>query len=288
MLHVALIRARVFLFMIRVTLGGPIGIREFDSWVSGTGSHGVLGEVNGTVLVICRCTGESYGGERVFGENFGYWVVRQWLGVLGKGRFSPWGLIIEVMGTVENKDPYVSNLDESAILVTPLSEANEDECFDPGGNIDEINADVFMDIEDVYHDSEGYIIYLESLLINDTILNLPSKVFLDHEPRSLKDEPDNDDLKRYLRIFLSKGLLLEIGYRGGNQLWDDMEGLGSDLYKLETSRRTWRYVCGVATFMEKKKEMWPFLGPRIQRRCLQAAWRQSSCIMEELDHMVGH
>nr|GEX41762.1 hypothetical protein [Tanacetum cinerariifolium] len=42
---------RVFLFMIRVTLGGPIGIREFDNWVWGTGSHGVLGEVNGTVSV---------------------------------------------------------------------------------------------------------------------------------------------------------------------------------------------------------------------------------------------
>ncbi|GJZ50077.1 hypothetical protein Tco_0604267 [Tanacetum coccineum] len=43
-------------------------------------------------------------------------------------------------------------------------------------------------------DSEADIIYLESLLINDTIPNLPPEVFLDHDPRSLKDEPDNDDL----------------------------------------------------------------------------------------------
>ncbi|GJS55652.1 hypothetical protein Tco_0629014 [Tanacetum coccineum] len=66
------------------------------------------------------------------------------------------------------------------------------------GEIDEINAfldiDVSMDIENGYHDSEGDIFYLESLLINDTIPNLPPKVFLDHDPRSLKDELDKDDL----------------------------------------------------------------------------------------------
>ncbi|GJU59259.1 hypothetical protein Tco_1237025 [Tanacetum coccineum] len=53
---------------------------------------------------------------------------------------------------------------------------NEDECFDPGGDIDEIDADVSTDIKDGYHDSEGDIIYLESLFINDTIPNLPPKV----------------------------------------------------------------------------------------------------------------
>nr|GEY96247.1 hypothetical protein [Tanacetum cinerariifolium] len=31
--------------------------------------------------------------------------------------------------------PYVSNLDEPALLVTPLFDANEDECFDPGGDM---------------------------------------------------------------------------------------------------------------------------------------------------------
>ncbi|GJX34143.1 hypothetical protein Tco_0245700 [Tanacetum coccineum] len=35
---------------------------------------------------------------------------------------------------IESKDSYVSNLDEPALLVTPLSDANEDECFDPGGD----------------------------------------------------------------------------------------------------------------------------------------------------------
>ncbi|GKF74239.1 hypothetical protein Tco_0220571, partial [Tanacetum coccineum] len=74
-------------------------------------------------------------------------------------------------------------------------DANEDECFDPGGDIDEIDADVSTDIKDGYHDSEGDIIYLESLFINDTIPNLPPEVFLDHGPKSLNDEPDIDDLK---------------------------------------------------------------------------------------------
>nr|GFB33284.1 hypothetical protein [Tanacetum cinerariifolium] len=85
-------------------------------------------------------------------------------------------LFNEVLEEIEIKDSYVSNLDETALLVTPLSDANKDECFDPGGDIDKIDAfldiDVSMNIKDGYHDSKGDIIYLESLLINDTIPNL--------------------------------------------------------------------------------------------------------------------
>ncbi|GJV24319.1 hypothetical protein Tco_1377014 [Tanacetum coccineum] len=106
---------------------------------------------------------------------------------------------------IESKDSYVSNLDEPAFLVIPLSDANEDECFDPGGDIDKIDAfldiDVSTDIKDGYHYSEGDIIYLECLLTNDTTHNLPPEVFLDHDPRSLKDEPDNDDLKSMVKVF---------------------------------------------------------------------------------------
>ncbi|GKB23106.1 reverse transcriptase domain-containing protein, partial [Tanacetum coccineum] len=92
---------------------------------------------------------------------------------------------LDVLGEdIESEDSYVSNLDEPDLLVTPLFDANEDECFDPGGDIDEIDAfldiDVPTDIKDGYHDSDGDIIYLESFLINDTIPNLPPKVFLDH------------------------------------------------------------------------------------------------------------
>ncbi|GKC35040.1 hypothetical protein Tco_1047424 [Tanacetum coccineum] len=39
---------------------------------------------------------------------------------------------------IKSKDSYVSNLDEPALLVTPFFDANTDECFDPGGDIDEI------------------------------------------------------------------------------------------------------------------------------------------------------
>ncbi|GJU98215.1 hypothetical protein Tco_1327486 [Tanacetum coccineum] len=34
------------------------------------------------------------------------------------------------------KDSRISNLDEPALLVTPLSDFNEDECFNPGGDVD--------------------------------------------------------------------------------------------------------------------------------------------------------
>ncbi|GKB35103.1 hypothetical protein Tco_0880045 [Tanacetum coccineum] len=105
-------------------------------------------------------------------------------------------LFDEVLENIESKESYVSNLDEPALLVTPLSDANDDECFDPGGDINEINVfldiDISMDIEDGYHDSEGDIIYLESLL------NLPPKVFLDHDPKSLSDI---NDLKIMVRVF---------------------------------------------------------------------------------------
>ncbi|GJS44678.1 hypothetical protein Tco_0594799 [Tanacetum coccineum] len=43
-----------------------------------------------------------------------------------------------VLEDIENKDPYDSDLDEPSLLVTPLSNFNEDECFDPGGDVDEI------------------------------------------------------------------------------------------------------------------------------------------------------
>ncbi|GKC28179.1 hypothetical protein Tco_1035473 [Tanacetum coccineum] len=55
-------------------------------------------------------------------------------------------LFNEVLENIESKDSYVSNLDESALLVTPLFDANEDKCFDPGGKINEIDDFLDMDI----------------------------------------------------------------------------------------------------------------------------------------------
>ncbi|GKB04685.1 hypothetical protein Tco_0832880 [Tanacetum coccineum] len=85
-----------------------------------------------------------------------------------------------VLENIESKGSYVSNLDEPA-----FSDASEDECFDPGGIIDEIDdfldIDVPTEIKDGYHDSKGDIIYFESLLINDTLPNLPPKDCPDYE-----------------------------------------------------------------------------------------------------------
>ncbi|GJW00948.1 hypothetical protein Tco_1556199 [Tanacetum coccineum] len=76
----------------------------------------------------------------------------------------------EVLENIESKDSYVSNLDEQDSLVTPLSDDNEDECFDPGGDVDEI----------------------EFLLHRD-----PSKISVDSILEGFTDEPpleENDDL----------------------------------------------------------------------------------------------
>ncbi|GJZ52255.1 hypothetical protein Tco_0606770 [Tanacetum coccineum] len=54
-------------------------------------------------------------------------------------------LFDEVLENIESKDSYVSNLDEPALLVAPLSDFNEDECFDPGGDVDEIELLLYRD-----------------------------------------------------------------------------------------------------------------------------------------------
>nr|GEZ78159.1 DNA-directed DNA polymerase [Tanacetum cinerariifolium] len=72
-------------------------------------------------------------------------------------------LFDEVLENTENMDSYYSNLHEPALQVTPLFDVNEDECFDPGGDIDKIDAfldiDTSTDLKDGYYDSEGDILY---------------------------------------------------------------------------------------------------------------------------------
>ncbi|GKE25032.1 hypothetical protein Tco_1436544, partial [Tanacetum coccineum] len=155
-------------------------------------------------------------------------------------------LFDKVLEDIECKVSYDSNLDEPTLLVTLLSDSNEDEClapgddielllhhdlstlkmsvasifegftdeppleendnlfdleskenewkkilydapiddlmtkdkiFDPRGDIDEIDAfldiDISIDIKDSYYDSEGDILYLESLLSDDTTPSPP-------------------------------------------------------------------------------------------------------------------
>nr|GEY24305.1 hypothetical protein [Tanacetum cinerariifolium] len=96
-------------------------------------------------------------------------------------------LFEEVLENIENKDSYDFNLDE------------------PGGDIDEIDAfleiDVSTDIKDGYYNSKGDIIYLENLLTYDTIPSLLPEMFLDHDSKGLKDEPNDDDLKYMVKNF---------------------------------------------------------------------------------------
>ncbi|GJX21624.1 hypothetical protein Tco_0226069 [Tanacetum coccineum] len=109
-------------------------------------------------------------------------------------------LFNEVLEDIESKDSYVSNLDEQALLVTHLSELNEDECFNPGG--DEIEACLTSDsippkIDDADFDPEGDILLLEKLLSDDTPSPLPPKelYFEDHKmiKSSIATPPDFED-----------------------------------------------------------------------------------------------
>ncbi|GKB15575.1 hypothetical protein Tco_0849498 [Tanacetum coccineum] len=74
----------------------------------------------------------------------------------------------------------------------PIDEA---ECFDPGGDNDEIEAFLAIEvptyIEEGYYDSEGAVLYLESLLSDDTTHNLSPEVFFNHEPQHIENESDH-------------------------------------------------------------------------------------------------
>nr|GEU71066.1 hypothetical protein [Tanacetum cinerariifolium] len=135
-------------------------------------------------------------------------------------------LFDEVLEDIECKVSYDSNLDKPTLLFTPLFDSNKDECFAPGddvelllyrelsipkmsfisiiegGDIDEIDAflnmDVSTDIEDGYYDSGGDVLYLESLLNDDTTPTSPPDIFVDHDPRSLNDI---NDLKIMVQVF---------------------------------------------------------------------------------------
>ncbi|GJZ42100.1 putative ribonuclease H-like domain-containing protein [Tanacetum coccineum] len=78
----------------------------------------------------------------------------------------------------------------------------DDLIFDPGGDVDEIDAfldiDIPTNIKDGFYDSEGDVLYLESLLSDDTTPSPPPEVFLDRDPRSLRDI---NDLKIMVKVF---------------------------------------------------------------------------------------
>ncbi|GKC23609.1 hypothetical protein Tco_1025759, partial [Tanacetum coccineum] len=130
-------------------------------------------------------------------------------------------------------------LDESTFLVTPLSDSNKDEClapsddiellfhhdpsisvnkilydapiddliFDPGDDNDEIDTfldvDISMDIEDGYHDSEGDILYFESLLSDDTTPSPPPGDYPDFEDSHARGFVHRPlDLQSFARLYM--------------------------------------------------------------------------------------
>ncbi|GJV78913.1 hypothetical protein Tco_1514783 [Tanacetum coccineum] len=108
-------------------------------------------------------------------------------------------LFDEVLENIESKDSYVSNLDEPALLVTPLSKLNEDECFDPGGDfiLEEIEACLTSDsippgIDDEDFDPEEDILLLEKLLNDDPSSHLPPKELDFEELKVIKSGVSTD------------------------------------------------------------------------------------------------
>nr|GFB21522.1 hypothetical protein [Tanacetum cinerariifolium] len=114
----------------------------------------------------------------------------------------------------DNESLSDEDVSEDNIYVTPFSDADKDECFDSGGNDDEINV---LDYEDSYYDSKGDILYLESLLNDDLVHHDPSipamsvasilKGFIDEPPLEENDdlfdlEPKNVTGRRFYMMLL--------------------------------------------------------------------------------------
>ncbi|GJV05855.1 hypothetical protein Tco_1343511 [Tanacetum coccineum] len=125
--------------------------------------------------------------------------------------FSPINIYEEKSVTFSNplfdsNDDFTSS-DDEPLSDKDVPEENDKTYSNPLFEFDDeyissaINPHFDEDFENGYHDSEGDIIYLESLLIDDTIPNLPPEVFLDNDLRSFKDELDKEDLKSMVKVF---------------------------------------------------------------------------------------
>ncbi|GJT15843.1 reverse transcriptase domain-containing protein [Tanacetum coccineum] len=93
------------------------------------------------------------------------------------------------------EDVEIENSNEPVLLQTPLSDKGE--CFDLGDEINEIDVflamEISMDYEEGYYDSEGDVLFLESLLCEDTTHNFTSEVISDHDT-SISFSPRSDPL----------------------------------------------------------------------------------------------
>ncbi|GJW21504.1 hypothetical protein Tco_0032126 [Tanacetum coccineum] len=108
-------------------------------------------------------------------------------------------LFDEVLEDIESKDSYVSNLDEPGLLVTPLSDDNEDECFDPGDDVDEIEFLLHRDPSKISIDSilEGFT-DKPPLEENDHLFDLESK---ENEWKKILYDAPIDDLMTKDKVF---------------------------------------------------------------------------------------
>ncbi|GJU54551.1 hypothetical protein Tco_1228265 [Tanacetum coccineum] len=93
------------------------------------------------------------------------------------------------------EDPPIKENDDLFDLECKTND--EAECCNPGGDNDEIDAFLAIKVPtyiEGYYDSEGDVLYLESLLSKDTSYNLSPKVFFNYEPQQLRNEPENEPL----------------------------------------------------------------------------------------------
>ncbi|GKC66762.1 hypothetical protein Tco_1099360 [Tanacetum coccineum] len=101
---------------------------------------------------------------------------------------------------IESEDSYVSKLDEPNLLVTPLSKLNEDECFDPGGDVDEIELLLHRDPSTPkisVASIEGFIDE-PPLKENDDLFDLESK---ENEWKKILYDAPIDDLMTEDKVF---------------------------------------------------------------------------------------
>ncbi|GJZ05715.1 reverse transcriptase domain-containing protein [Tanacetum coccineum] len=135
-------------------------------------------------------------------ENFRVYPLFEFDDNFNSSNINP--LFNEMVEDVVNENSNVPNSDEPVLLNTPLP--NKVECSDSEVDIDEIDAFLTMEVssnfEEGYYDSEGDVIFLESLLSDDTSHNLAPEVIFDHEPKqnesihntSITFSPRNDPL----------------------------------------------------------------------------------------------
>ncbi|GJY52284.1 hypothetical protein Tco_0443131 [Tanacetum coccineum] len=100
-------------------------------------------------------------------------------------------LFNEVLEDIKSKDSYVSKLDEPVFDLIPPGINGAD--FDPEGDI--------LLLEKLLNDDISFPLPPKELHFEGLNIPLDSEEFLDHDPRSLKDEPDNDDSKSMVKVF---------------------------------------------------------------------------------------